>query len=289
MGRRSTSLLVAASATLVASCNFDASTAGSHVADGSLLGDGRLSVDSAVADANEISVDGPPDVSPDAEPTFVEPPPEKGVIFALAQDNVVIDGSLDEWQKFSFVSIAAPADYVELTGSGVDAADISATAAARWSTTHLYLSVTVTDNQYQNDTSGDLIWQGDSLQVAFDVDGNGGTPYDSTDDFEYGWARAAGDQEASYRWIQPNGHPDYVAAPYNIVRNGTTTVYEVSLTAGDLGLTSFSAASEDIRFSWIVNDADGNGREGLVEWTPGIQTPKNPGLFDILRFHPSGP
>ena len=151
------------------------------------------------------------------------------------------------------------------------------------------IAVRVTDNNYENNASGSLIWQGDSMQIAFDVADNNGTPYDTTDDFEYGWARAAGDAPASFRWFTPSGHPAYVAAPYSVVRTGTTTVYEVSFTPGDLGLSSFSAATGDIGFSWMVNEADGSGREGFLEWTSGIGFGKSPALFGTLRFHPDGP
>ena len=67
------------------------------------------------------------------------------------------------------------------------------------------IAVRVTDNNYENNASGSLIWQGDSMQIAFDVADNNGTPYDTTDDFEYGWARAAGDAPASFRWFTPSG------------------------------------------------------------------------------------
>jgi hypothetical protein len=231
------------------------------------------------------------EVKPDAKEPFVDPTPIPGVIFALPKDDIVIDGVVDEWQKLSFVEISAPTDYVQTgaTGAGIDSADISAMLAARWSATHLYLAVIVSDGNYQNDATGELFWQGDSMQAAFDVAGNGGTAYDTTDDFEYGWARAVGDALESYRWQAPGNQPGYVAAGYSVIRNGATTVYETSLSASDLGLTSFTATTPDIGFSWLVNDADGSGREGYVEWSSGIGLTKNPGLFGILRFHPIGP
>jgi hypothetical protein len=225
----------------------------------------------------------------DGAANFTEPPAMANVVYALPHGSIAIDGDLGEWQNFSWVDVSSPADYRVVAGSAGDASDLSASLAARWDAENLYIAVRVTDDAYENNGSGEFIWQGDSMQVAFDVANNKGTPYDTTDDFEYGWARATGDALASYRWIAPDGHPAYAPAPCDVVRTGTTTAYEVSFTPEDLGLTEFTSAMGDIGFSWIVTEADGDGREGFLEWSSGVGFDKDPALFGTLRFHPNGP
>ncbi len=301
----------------LASCSFDPSTtdlqrndgAPQGASDGSLVDAELLDTDAATdaepnvaADATpdatpdaapdampDAMPDAAPDAAPDAKPPFVDPSPIAGLVYALPSSNITVDGVLDDWQDFSWVKISAPDDYVQLSGSTGDANDISAKLAARWDATHLYLALVVTDDSYRNNATGGLIYEGDSVQVAFDVADNGGTAYDTTDDFEFGWARAVGDALESFRWMAPNGQAAYVAAPYNVIQNGTSTAYEISLTPADLGLASFDVATGDIGFSWLVNDDDGSSREGYVEWSTGIGSTKNPGLFGTLRFYPTGP
>jgi hypothetical protein len=281
--------MVALSLLAFAACSFDASTSGGQLEDGATATDARTNL--ADANDNQPDADLTPDadLSVDAAPPFVEPTPIANLVHALPHSSIVVDGVLDEWQDFSWVDVTSPADYRVLSGSAGNSSDLSARLAARWDAGNLYIAVLVTDDAYENNGSGEFIWQGDSMQVAFDVANNGGTPYDTTDDFEYGWARATGDTPASYRWIAPTGQPAFAVAPYNVIRTGTTTVYEVSFTPGDLGLTSFSAATGDIGFSWIVTEADGSGREGFLEWTSGVGFTKDPALFGTLRFQPDGP
>ncbi len=253
----------------MASCSFDTSTSGVQPEVGAATGDADLTVDAGLP--------------------FMDPAPMANLVYALPQSNIVIDGVIDEWQDFSWVDISSPADYRIVSGTAGDSSDLSATLAARWDSSRLYIAVLVTDDVYENNGSNNTIWQGDSIQVAFDMADNNGTPYDTTDDFEYGWARATGDAPASYRWIAPSGHAAYTAAPYSVIRTGTTTVYEVSLSPADLGLSAFSAATGDIAFSWIVTEADGSGRDGFLEWNSGMGYFKSPALFGTLRFHPDGP
>ncbi len=284
-------MAVAVSFVAMAACSFDGSILGIQLRDGAAVSDAGTNLVDANGNLADADLTSDADLSGDAAPPYTEPPPIANLVYALPHSSIVVDGVLSEWQDFSWVDIASPDNYRVVSGVAGNASDLSASLAARWDASNLYIAVLVTDDVYENSGSGDVIWHGDSMQVAFDVAGNNGTPYDTTDDFEYGWARAAGDVIASYRWIAPNGHPAYVAAPYNVIRTGTTTVYETSFTPGDLGLSSFSAATEDIGFSWIVTEGDGdaNAREGFLEWTSGVGFNKDPARFGTLRFHPDGP
>ncbi len=284
-----------ATTTIALGCAFDTSTRGRQEAGTSSDAAGTQTVDAS----SLTGVDsGNPPVDPDAAiiiatpdaAAFVAPDSIDDVVFALRQDNIVVDGDITEWGEHSWVQISAPNDYRETGGEAEDADDISARLAVRWDDTHLYFAVEVTDDIYVNSSTGEDIWEGDSLQVAFDVAKNGGSEYDSTDDFEYGWARAQNDSLETYRWMWPDGQGAYDTTLYEISRNGTTTYYEASLRVSDLGLATFADAGGSIGFSFMVNDGDGQGNpDGYVEWTSGIGQGKNPNAFGRLRFHPDGP
>jgi hypothetical protein len=283
-----------------AGCSFDTQVTGSLASDAqSVVVDASTfdanTTDSAVADAAPIDapVDAAPvDASPDGQPdaAFVSPTPVDDTLFALRHPGVTLDGDLSDWVDDSFVTITAPTDFVSTGGNAADGNDLSARIGARWTDTNLYVAFEVTDDQHTNTSTGVLIWQGDSMQIGVDVSQNGGTAYDGVDDFEYGWAIANGGTLEAFRWISPGGgEVSITPAPSQVVRNGTTTTYEVTLTPADLGLGSFDEAGGQIGFSLMVNENDGAGRDGFIEWTSGIGAGKNPGLFGTLVFHPEGP
>jgi hypothetical protein len=77
---------------------------------------------------------------------------------------------------------------------------------------------------------------------------------------------------------------DGFAAPKptaTITRDGTHTRYALSLSLKELGLT-VEQLTQGIRFSILVNDNDGEGRDGWIELTPGIGEMKTPGSFAWL-------
>jgi hypothetical protein len=60
-------------------------------------------------------------------------------------------------------------------------------------------------------------------------------------------------------------------------------VYEIRIPAAELGADPL-AEGREMGFTMLVNDADGEGREGWVEWTPGIGAFKEPDSFGMIRL-----
>lgn len=211
------------------------------------------------------------------------PPPVRPTLDAPQAPAISLDGSLDaaEWGDAAWVDLRSPDDFVSPDHAPGDAADLSARLAVLWAPDALYLGLDVTDDVHDNDAAADLLWSADSLQVAFDMAGDGGHAYDGDDDFELGWALGASGA-LHYRWTAPaSAPPDTSTAA--VRRDGAHTRYEVRLPAGDLGRTSFAAGLE-VGFTFLVNDADLEGREGWIEWTPGIGSFKDPASFGLLRL-----
>jgi hypothetical protein len=238
--------------------------------------------DSAAPDGDAEPTDtGGSDGTPDGSGSCTTAGAAADVAVALpAPAGIAVDGDLGEWSWAQFAPIG-PARWRDRAGPIVtDPDDLSARAAVLWTSTDLYIAVEVTDDVQFNESTGWYIWEGDSIQVAFDMAHDAGTTYDDTDDFEYGWALTTTGTE-HFQW-----HGPAVAVTptdsVTIVRSGSTTVYEARLGASDLGVSAF-AASDRYGFSWMVNEMDGAGTsEGFIEWTSGIGNTKDPSLFGDL-------
>jgi hypothetical protein len=224
---------------------------------------------------------GPPDDgaadAPDEGGTCVVRPPD--VVYAPQVAGIVQDGSLSEWTSEVFV----PIDGWDGPAPRPGESDLSGSLAFVWTPAALYAAVDVRDDVHHNDTGSTAdLWQGDSVQIAFDVGRNATeSGYDSTDDFEYGWA-LVGAEVRRFRWVQPDG----AAPPADsaaVVRDGDRTRYEIALAPGDLGLAAF-APGDVVRMGLIVNEDDGDARDGWLEWGGGIGDYKDPRLFRDLEL-----
>ena len=247
----------------------------------------------------DLSPDLPPtdlpslDLSPDLPPpdlpppdSYPQPPPNTIYAFAAPPSGITIDGDLTEWTG-GWITIASPADWFSTGGSSSGPSDISAKLAARWDAAALYLAFEVTDDVHSNTHDADTLYlyEGDSVQIGLDMANNDGSPYDTTDDFEYGWALTSSNNQIRHRWAAPTGAPA-MANTFAVKRTGSMTTYEVRLPLSDLGLSSL-AAGKSAGFGALVNENDGSGRDGFIEWTTGIGWgQKNPGAFGLLTLMP---
>jgi hypothetical protein len=190
---------------------------------------------------------------------------------------ITVDGNTDDFGPEGAVTLD-PSDWrgTEPLGNG----DLAVTARARWSPEALYLAFDVTDDVHDNTHPNDQLWMGDSVQVGLDPGRSGGTGYDRVDDQEINFALVAS-QPRAFRFHGPAGATtSYTVA---IRRTANATHYEIALPPATVpGLTL--AAGTQAGFSFLVNDADGNGRVGWLEFTPGIGTSKVPGQFGRLSL-----
>ena len=68
-----------------------------------------------------------------------------------------------------------------------------------------------------------------------------------------------------------------------IVRKGNITRYEAAVLWSDLGVRP-ALLPGPVTWSITVNDNDGEGFRGWLEWTPGICGGKDSSAFGWLRF-----
>lgn len=188
----------------------------------------------------------------------------------------VIDGRLDEWTlEPSLLLGGDAADTVRITDAYGGAEDCAAAVRLQWDDQALYLGVTVTDNVHHQTETGPLVWRGDAIQLAF----RNGPPaaaagYDGTE-YELGLTLGPQGPEV-FAWMPEQRLRTDI--PLAVVRTGTETCYEAAIPWSALGVTGLRAGRR-LAWSMTVNDHDGEGFRGWLEWTPGICGNKDASAF----------
>ncbi len=204
----------------------------------------------------------------DAMPPPPPPPPPAAAIEAPRRMDAAPDGSLGEWDDDGCVVLTR---YEVVDQPRAGDADLSARACAAWSAGALWLSVDVEDERHRNDQPDDTLWLGDSVQLAVDLDADGGDAYDD-DDREVTVA-LVGDATRLHAF---HGGLDGITAA--VARDGRRTRYELRVAVPGLG------EGDVVKASFLINDADAAGRDGWLEWTPGIGRTKTPGDFGTVTL-----
>jgi len=153
------------------------------------------------------------------------------------------------------------------------------------------IAVEVTDAIPKPDGQGVELWNGDSVQFAFDCDGSGeegGNTEFVAALTEHGpeiWKNLAsqmgGDLPA--KWSAPGSQ--VANASFTAVRDGETVLYKVRLPWSELYPLTHEPG-KPLRFSILVNNNDGKGRAGYLEWSGGIGDEKNPAAYGVLNALP---
>lgn len=202
-----------------------------------------------------------------------------------AQAPVQIDGVLsdDEWTDAASVELNDASQVRGISDWG-GASDLSAAARLQWDESNLYLAVQVTDDVQFQPSAGSGIWAGDSVQFAFDPGRTNGPG--SSGRNEMGMALASDGSVQKWIWTAAVGSPgSFDAMDCQIVRDETakTTTYEAAIPWSALLPAGFSAAKgSDFGFSLLVNENDGAGRRGWIQYMGGIGDSKDPAAFGDL-------
>jgi len=188
----------------------------------------------------------------------------------------VIDGRFTEWSGGPLLRLGAPAgDTVRIEKDYGGPADCSAEVRAQWDEANLYLAIAVTDNVQFQEEGGFQLWRGDCLQLAFrNGPPNRSSGYDGTER-EIGLTLAP-QGPLAFEWMP-------AAAPcrdvrLSVVRDGTVTRYEAAIPWTALGVQDMRPARR-LAWSMTVNDNDGAGFRGWLEWTPGVCGDKDSSAF----------
>lgn len=191
---------------------------------------------------------------------------------------LVIDGHLDDWLSPVQLRLGGEAGGVRIDKDYGGAEDCSAQLRLAWDQDYLYVAAEIDDNVQHQEDGGAQIWRGDCLQLAWRNGAPNSRPgFDGTE-HEVGLTLTSAGPLV-FQWA-PGAAP-LSAAKLAVLREGERTIYEAAIPWSALGVKSPRAG---LRSAWsmTVNDNDGAGFRGWLEWTPGICGGKDSSLFGWL-------
>lgn len=195
----------------------------------------------------------------------------------LAQP-VQADGNLGEWTGQPRFEVNG----VRLEGWG-GKQDLSAYGYTSWDDDYFYLALEVTDDIHAQPDAGGAIWNGDGIQLALGI-----ANADGSNPGEYHELGLAGDDQGKllkWRWLAPSGFDsgDSLQLREAVVRDGLTTNYEAAIPWSELTYEPDRVQEGlKLKFSLLVNDNDGEGRRGWIEYNGGIGAAKDIRAFGDL-------
>lgn len=191
-----------------------------------------------------------------------------------------VDGKLGEYADLPFVNLGRHGKVVEIPDrpphEGPD--DLSGKMWMAADQDNLYIAAQTTDNTFTgaNPDEPANAWQADSIQIGLSK----GMPGSTGDFYDYTFALGSDDKSIGYRAFAPAGE-DVGVVDYQIATKraeaGKKTRYEVAIPWEDVGQLAPNA--NVFSLSFLVNDNDGEGRKGWIEWGSGIGQGKDPALF----------
>ncbi|BBI31589.1 S-layer homology domain-containing protein [Cohnella abietis] len=191
----------------------------------------------------------------------------------LKANNIQVDGNPDEWSSYTGIKLPSNIQkQVVLPGWGGES-DLSANAKFAYDDNFFYMTVKVKDNVHYS-VPNEAMWVGDSVQIAFSQDGVYGP--------EYAFSLYEG-QPQIWRYASGSATMDKSSVTYQVKRINDETIYEAKLPWLAIFDTKPSVG-DSIPFTMLVNDNDGDGRRGWIEWTSAIGRGKNPNEMAELQL-----
>ena len=206
---------------------------------------------------------------------------DKSAMPLLYGESIVLDADLSEWDGYSAVSLPQGGGGVSTISGYQGAADLSATFKAAYDDEYLYLSCAVTDDAHsQNNPEASTYWRGDSIQMVL---GTAEEDYGMEIGFyltDGGEAKVYSAELEKTEWgaVDPKVLELREKTKVAAAREGTVTYYEMQIPWE----IKFDGKPDEFLMNLLVNDNDGSGRKGYMEWTEGIGQTKSNEKFAAL-------
>ncbi len=182
--------------------------------------------------------------------------PSEPIVFAYRGTPPNIDGNLHEWATTAYPIAAV----VHEGGSWSGLDDLSGTAYVAWDEANVYIALDVVDDYFVQESSGIMLYQGDSAEVWFDADlfGDFNSNDMNEDDHHIGFSpgRPATLSTESYRW-SPRGRQGPVGGQLAAARSDRGYTLEWALPWAALGIIPADGAA--FGFTVCLSDNDRAG------------------------------
>lgn len=141
----------------------------------------------------------------------------------------------------------------------------------------LKLKLIVEDDRHVQPYTGANVYLGDNVQLALQLPGQTGV-------WEIGLSHRDDGKPEVFIWITPSGfsaEKSGKAISLKTARKGTQTFYDAEIPFSAIGLSQASAKN-GFRFNLLVNENDGEGRDGWIFLAPGLGISKSPEKYPFL-------
>ena len=194
--------------------------------------------------------------------------------------DITIDGEVGEWRNQPCIDLRAQGKYVPAFGEpDPGPQNFNGKVWVAWDDNRFYLAAEITDPTHHQVFP---VWQGDSLQVGigklFPADS------DTSIEAEISFSSQNGDC-----WVFPGrtplGFDGGAIRQYSEPRmkhTGNRSTYEVAIPWDKIRF--IGPGDGAFRFSILVNNNNGTGRLGWLEWGSGIGSGKDPALYPVMTF-----
>ncbi len=210
-----------------------------------------------------------------------------------AKSGAKIDGviEVDEWDKDTALICDTKDSVYNLTTwdwSGPE--DKSALTMINWDEEYFYMAAEVTDDAYYQPEPSATSYRGDNIQLGVYIDDGRHVPFGTAGTtFEELGLTLTGDKPEIYRTMSREGKteigPVIENVEFMVKRNGTKTVYEFKISWRELlGEDYVPKVDDEIGFSILFNENDGDGRKGWIEFGSGIGKTKDANQFAYLKL-----
>ncbi len=171
---------------------------------------------------------------------------------------------------------ADPANTSRLWGGP---SDLSAVVWLGENNGELLMHAMVTDDKHVQPEEGFSIWKGDSMLLSFQIPGQIGS-------WEIGLAALDSGKSELFVFQTPTGfNAESVMKGLKLYafRAGDKTTYQLTIPEWVIGTNRY-ILSKGFRFNLMINENDGEGRDGWMHIAPGIGSNKNPDKFPFVVF-----
>ncbi len=198
-------------------------------------------------------------------------------IITKAKKSPTIDGVLSagEWNYDCQMDVGGESNVMLMTNyHGTD--DLSGRGYAMWDNEHFYYAIKVTDDIFDQTEPPERSWAADGLQLAF-AKSKADSAYTEIGVSIYG------DKVPVYcfsNYSDPKKNNTILNSECAASRDGNYTIYEIKIPWSELlGDDFVPTEGMNIAFSMLMNEADGTGRKGFIEYGGGIGTGKTPSKY----------